>query len=124
MLHRVMVHIALLVALVCLATAPARAQQKAATPVDEVRAAETAFAKSMADRNIGAFTALLADDAVFFGGNNGWTGPHEKEHAHNHLARHVDSGRLAPEQAASYVMAKGVSDRGAKCLRLLLEKVG
>jgi hypothetical protein len=64
------------------------------------------------------------DHAVYFGGNNGWTGPHEKEHARNHLARHVQAGRLMPEQAASYVMAKGVSDRGAKRLRLLLEKVG
>lgn len=64
------------------------------------------------------------DHAVFFGGNNGWTGSHEKEHARTHLARHVHSGRLAPEQAASYAMAKGVSDRGAKRLRLLLEKVG
>lgn len=64
------------------------------------------------------------DQAVFFGGNNGWTGPHEKEHARRHLARHVQAGRLVPEQAASYVMAKGVSDRGAKRLRLLLEKVG
>ncbi|QDO89820.1 hypothetical protein FNH13_16990 [Ornithinimicrobium ciconiae] len=51
-------------------------------------------------------------------------GPHEKEHARNHLARHVQAGRLAPEQAASYVMAKGVSDRGGKRLRLLLEKAG
>lgn len=62
------------------------------------------------------------DHAVFFGGNNGWTGPHEKQHARNHLVRHVLAGRLAPEQAASYVMAKGVSDKGAKRLRLLLEK--
>ncbi|SOC51091.1 hypothetical protein SAMN05421879_10120 [Ornithinimicrobium cerasi] len=60
--------------------------------------------------------------AVFFGGNNGWTGQHEKQHARNHLSRHVAAGRLTPEQAASYVMAKGVSDKGAKRLRLLLEK--
>lgn len=46
--------------------APARAQQKA-TPADQVRAAETAFAKSMADRNLAAFTALLADDTIFWG---------------------------------------------------------
>lgn len=64
------------------------------------------------------------DHAVFFGGNNGWTGSHEKKHARNHLTRHVQAGRLMPEQAAAYVMAKGVSDRGAKRLRLLLEKVG
>lgn len=63
------------------------------------------------------------DHAVFFGGNNGWTGSHEKGHARTHLAQHVHSGRLAPEQAASYAIAKGVSDRGARRLRLLLEKV-
>lgn len=63
------------------------------------------------------------DHAVFFGGNNGWTDSHEKQNARTYLANHVRSGRLDPEQAASYVMAKGVSDRGAKRLRLLLEKV-
>jgi len=63
------------------------------------------------------------DHAVFFGGNNGWTGPHEKQHARTHLGHHVQSGRLAPQQAASYVMSQGVSDKGAKRLRLLLEKL-
>ncbi|GAA3164039.1 hypothetical protein GCM10010531_15260 [Blastococcus jejuensis] len=62
------------------------------------------------------------DHAVFFGGNNAWTGPHEKAHARNHLVSHVRASRLTPDQAASYVMAKGVSDKGAKRLRLLLEK--
>lgn len=33
----------------------------------QVRAAETAFAKSMADRKIEAFEACLADEAIFFG---------------------------------------------------------
>jgi ketosteroid isomerase-like protein len=49
------------------ASAAARAQQRAGDRTAEVRAAETAFARSMADRNLAAFTALLADDAVFFG---------------------------------------------------------
>ncbi|WP_211304741.1 hypothetical protein [Umezawaea tangerina] len=62
------------------------------------------------------------DHAVFFGGNNGWTGPHEKQHASSHLETHVQSGRLTPEQAASYVISQGVSDAGAKRLRRLLEK--
>ena len=62
------------------------------------------------------------DHTVFFGGNNGWTGPHEKQDARNYLLSHVRSGHLTPDQAASYVMAKGVSDSGAKRLRLLLEK--
>jgi ketosteroid isomerase-like protein len=48
--------------------APAHAQRDGAGAADLVRAAETAFAKSMADRNLAAFTALLADEAVFFGG--------------------------------------------------------
>ena len=46
---------------------PARAQQVPAGAVDQVRAAETAFAKSMADRNASAFASLIADEAVFFG---------------------------------------------------------
>jgi ketosteroid isomerase-like protein len=56
------------VSIAILSLAPAHAQRVGASPADEVRAAETAFAKSMADRNIAAFTALLADEAVFFGG--------------------------------------------------------
>lgn len=63
------------------------------------------------------------DHAVFFGGNNGWTGSHEKQHARRFLGDHVRAGRLEPDQAASYVMAKGVSDKGARRLRELLEKV-
>ncbi len=63
------------------------------------------------------------DHAVFFGGNNGWTGPDEKEHARGELAHHVRTGCLTPKQAEAYVMARGVSDHGAKRLRLLLEKV-
>jgi ketosteroid isomerase-like protein len=35
---------------------------------DQVRKAETAFARSMADRDHAAFTSHLAADAVFFGG--------------------------------------------------------
>jgi hypothetical protein len=62
------------------------------------------------------------DHAVFFGGNNGWTGSHEKQHARRCLVDHVRAGLLEPEQAAAYVMAKGVSDKGARRLRELLEK--
>lgn len=38
--------------------------------VREVTEAETAFARSMADRNLAAFAAFVADDAVFL--NGGW----------------------------------------------------
>jgi ketosteroid isomerase-like protein len=47
---------------------PAAAFGDAAT-VAAVRAAETAFAKSMADRDFAAFSAAVADDAVFVNGN-------------------------------------------------------
>ena len=36
---------------------------------EQVRAAETAFARTMADRDLEAFGAFLAEEAVFFGNN-------------------------------------------------------
>ena len=42
--------------------APARAAL-----TEQVRSAEIAFAKSMADRDLNAFAALIGDEAVFFG---------------------------------------------------------
>ncbi|ORV86747.1 hypothetical protein AWC11_16995 [Mycobacterium interjectum] len=62
------------------------------------------------------------DSVVFFGGRNGWTGPDEKEHARRYLSEHVRAKRLDPEQASSYVMAQGASDRGAKRLREILDR--
>lgn len=53
------------------------------------------------------------DHAVFFGGNNGWTGSHEKQDARTYVSNHVRSTRVDPEQAASYVLAQGVSDKEA-----------
>jgi ketosteroid isomerase-like protein len=37
---------------------------------EQVRQAETAFAKTMADRDHAAFVTFLADEAVFFGGKS------------------------------------------------------
>ena len=65
MLNKLGLHIAVLIAIASFA--PVRAQQGVVDPAAQVRAAETAFAKSMADRNLTAFTALLADETVFFG---------------------------------------------------------
>lgn len=62
------------------------------------------------------------DSAIFFGGNNGWTGSNEKSHARSHLLNHVRTRRLLPDDAAAYAMSQGVSDRGAKRLRDLLSK--
>ena len=55
------------------ASAVLAAPAAAATPAElaqEVREAETAFAASMAARDLDAFSALLAEEAVFFGGND------------------------------------------------------
>jgi ketosteroid isomerase-like protein len=65
-------HAAVLIAL--LSFAPLHAQQGLVDPTAQVRAAETAFAKSMADRDLAAFTALLADDTVFWGGKGALRG--------------------------------------------------
>ena len=66
MVKKLALHATLL--LVLLFFPPIYAQRGGGSAVDQVRAAETAFAKSMADRNPAAFAALLADEAVFFGG--------------------------------------------------------
>jgi ketosteroid isomerase-like protein len=56
------------VLIVSLSFAPVHAQRGGVDPAAQVRAAEVAFAKSMADRNPTAFASLIADEAVFFGG--------------------------------------------------------
>jgi ketosteroid isomerase-like protein len=50
-----------------LAVWAADANAQAADPAAEVRAAEQAFAKTMADRDHAAFVALLSDEAIFVG---------------------------------------------------------
>ena len=45
-----------------------------AAVADQVRAAETAFAKSMADRDFAAFASHVADEAIFFDGKSPLTG--------------------------------------------------
>jgi len=49
------------------AVSPAPSPGPTAELAAQVRATEIAFAKSMADRDHAAFTAHLADEAVFFG---------------------------------------------------------
>ena len=66
MLKKIALHTSILLAI--LFGAPLYSQLGGGSAVDQVRAAETAFAKSMADRDLAAFTALLADDTVFWGG--------------------------------------------------------
>jgi ketosteroid isomerase-like protein len=70
-----------LLAALCLLLAGCASAPKAPAPaVDvaaltaEVTAAETAFAKTMADRDFDAFASYLADDAVFINGRNAHRG--------------------------------------------------
>lgn len=63
------------------------------------------------------------DSAIFFGGNNGWSGQHEKQNARKILSDHVRQGTLTPDDAAAYALSRGVNDDGAKRLKTLLEKV-
>lgn len=62
------------------------------------------------------------DFAIGFGGINGWSGSHEKQHARRYLRQHAEDGRLDPDAAAAYAMAQGVSDKGAKRLHELLSR--
>jgi len=64
------------------------------------------------------------DRAIFFGGNNGWTGSHEKRHARTVLSDLAVAGRIDADAAASYAMAHDVSDKGARRLRTLIESLG
>lgn len=50
-----------------LAGAGAAVGEDVATLEEQVRAAETAFARSMAERDLAAFSSFLAEDAIFLG---------------------------------------------------------
>ncbi len=52
----------------CLLPAPVAGQFDGPSS-DEVRARETAFAKTMSDRDLDAFASFIAPDAIFFDGN-------------------------------------------------------
>ena len=59
-------------------TQPSSAQQiDLAARQQEVRARETAFAKSMADRDLAAFTSFISPEAVFVGVGGTTRGPKE-----------------------------------------------
>jgi hypothetical protein len=67
---------AVAIALVLAVSAPSAGAQTSAQETwrAEVFAAERAFARSMADRDIAAFARLVADDTLFFGGRNVFRG--------------------------------------------------
>ena len=65
MLNRITLTLAI-VGIVALNGSP-RAQTDTAALANQVREAERAFAKTMADRNHAAFVSFLSDEAVFFG---------------------------------------------------------
>ena len=60
---------AVLCASVAAVSAGAASKPDTAQLQDELRATETAFAKTMADRDHAAFATFIADEAVFFGRN-------------------------------------------------------
>ena len=62
---------AAVVLMLAVSAIPLQADQKTDSSKlqDEVRATETAFAKTMADRDRAAFATFIADEAIFFGRN-------------------------------------------------------
>lgn len=77
--------------LLTLVAVPAAAQTTAELEA-QVRAAETAFAKTMADRDHAAFVSFLADDTVFFGP----TGPQRGKEAVAAAWKRLYEGPQAP----------------------------
>ena len=64
------------------------------------------------------------DRAVFFGGNNNWTGNHERDHASKALEAAVRGGLIDADTAVGYALAHpGVSELGAKNLRAVVERL-
>ncbi|GAA4973254.1 hypothetical protein [Actinoplanes utahensis] len=64
------------------------------------------------------------DRALFSGGHNNWTGSHERDHARRALHDVMRSGLIDLDTAVGYVLGHaGVSELGAKNLRLSLEQV-
>ncbi|HEU4726027.1 MAG TPA: nuclear transport factor 2 family protein [Candidatus Eisenbacteria bacterium] len=51
-----------------LVSTPASAKKTNQELADDVRAAETAFAKTMADRDLKAFATFVSEETIFFGG--------------------------------------------------------
>jgi ketosteroid isomerase-like protein len=49
---------------------PARSKPERSQLIEQVRAAEMAFAKTMADRDPSAFASFIADDAIFLNGGS------------------------------------------------------
>ncbi|MGV8040335.1 MAG: YybH family protein [Thermoanaerobaculaceae bacterium] len=62
-----MTRLATIGALVLAMAVPALAGEDVAALEEQVRAAETAFAKTMADRDHAAFASFVAEEAVFWG---------------------------------------------------------
>lgn len=55
--------------LLALGVCPSGLKGQAGEPAAEVRARETAFSQTMADRDLDAFLTLISPEAIFFNGN-------------------------------------------------------
>lgn len=61
------------------------------------------------------------DSVHFFGGTNGWSGPHEKADARRRLGPLVESGAIDAATVAGYMHARGVHERGVRRIREILQ---
>lgn len=64
------------------------------------------------------------NSAVTFGGRNGWTGRHEREHARDVLGPVVRDGLIDVDTAVGYALGYAkVTEHGPKNLRVVLERL-
>ena len=61
------------------------------------------------------------DSIHFFGGNVGWSGSHERDHARDFLRTWRDLGKLDADLICGYMQAKGTDARGIKSLRKIID---
>lgn len=95
-----------LLCLACLVAPAALLAETNAELVEQVRQTETAFAKTMADRNAAAFESFLAEEAVFSQGERALTGKAEVMS----VWKKFYEGAAAPfswQPANVYVLASG-----------------
>lgn len=75
------------------------------------------------DGSLGREVREALESALLFGGNNAWSGSHEREDARRALTRFVKEGALTTDAAASYVLSMGRSARAAKGIRQVIDSI-
>ena len=78
--------------------------------------------RSAARHTFATPVARALEGIKLLGGNNSWAGPYEREHARHRLAE-LPVAELDPDAFCGWMLARGLSARGARRLHQLVEEV-